>query len=130
MAYLKTLIYCIVGLTSSSAAIIVILFLVFFTFPDSPKLQSVLHVNVSQLQVDECLHTDCKKSRGCSTQLSIGDSSTLLDSGPFSLVSVRVTSSAVCGCSAREMTHQPCSFYATNPCLNGGTCIDTQNGYR
>ncbi|GLD57997.1 neural-cadherin-like protein [Lates japonicus] len=97
---------------------------------DSLQLQSLLRVNVSQVQVDECVHTDCKTSGGCSTQLSISDSPTLVDSGAFSLVSVKVTSSAVCGCAAREMTHRPCSSYPTNPCLNGGTCIDTQDGYR
>uniref|UniRef100_A0AAX7UQI8 Uncharacterized protein n=1 Tax=Astatotilapia calliptera TaxID=8154 RepID=A0AAX7UQI8_ASTCA len=94
------------------------------------KLQSVLRANVHQVQVDECVHTDCKTSGGCSTQLSISDSPTLIDSGALSLVSVKVTSLAVCGCAAREMTHQRCSSYSSNPCLNGGTCIDTQNGYR
>ncbi|CAB1450762.1 unnamed protein product [Pleuronectes platessa] len=94
------------------------------------KLQSLLRVSVSQVQVDECVRTDCKKSGGCSTQLSISDSPTLVDSGAVSLVSVKLTSSAVCGCAAREMTHQPCSAYPSNPCLNGGTCVDTQNGYR
>uniref|UniRef100_A0A8P4GNM4 Neural-cadherin n=1 Tax=Dicentrarchus labrax TaxID=13489 RepID=A0A8P4GNM4_DICLA len=94
------------------------------------KLQSLLRVNVSQVQVDECVRTDCKTSSGCTTQLSISDSPTLVDSGASSLVSVKVTSQAVCGCAAREMTHQPCSSYPSNPCLNGGTCIDTQNGYR
>ncbi|TKS73189.1 Neural-cadherin Cadherin-N [Collichthys lucidus] len=94
------------------------------------KLQSLLRVNVSQVRVDECMRTDCKTSGGCSTQLSISDSPTLLDSGALSLVSVKVTSTAVCGCAAREMTHRPCSSYSSNPCLNGGTCVNTQNGYR
>lgn len=97
---------------------------------DSPQLQSLLRVNVSQVQVDECVRADCKTSSGCSTQLSISDSPTLVDSGALSLVSVKVTSVAVCGCAARERTHQPCSSYPSNPCLNGGTCIDTQIGYR
>ncbi|XP_060892631.1 neural-cadherin-like [Labrus mixtus] len=94
------------------------------------KLQSLLRVTVSQVQVDECVRSDCKTSGGCSTQLSFSDSSTLVDSGALSLVSVKVTSLAVCGCAAREMTHQGCSSYSSNPCLNGGTCVDTQNGYR
>ncbi|XP_067358441.1 neural-cadherin-like isoform X1 [Channa argus] len=94
------------------------------------KLQSLLRVNVSQVQVDECVRTHCKTSGGCSTQLSIGDTPTLLDSGVLSLVSVKVATFAVCGCAAREMTHQPCSSYTSNPCLNGGTCVDSQNGYR
>uniref|UniRef100_A0A667Y7I2 Uncharacterized protein n=1 Tax=Myripristis murdjan TaxID=586833 RepID=A0A667Y7I2_9TELE len=94
------------------------------------KLQSKLRVTVKQVQVDECVYADCKAAGGCSTHLSISDLPTLVDSGNLSLVSVKVTSSAVCGCAAREMTHQPCSSYPSNPCLHGGTCIDTQNGYR
>uniref|UniRef100_A0A672H8B9 Neural-cadherin-like n=1 Tax=Salarias fasciatus TaxID=181472 RepID=A0A672H8B9_SALFA len=91
---------------------------------------SLLRANVKQVQVDECVRTDCKTSGGCSTQLSVSDWPTVIDSGALSLVSVKVTSLAVCGCAAREMTRQPCSSYPTNPCLNGGTCVDTQNGYR
>lgn len=87
-------------------------------------------MNVSQVQVDECVRTDCKASGGCSTQLSISDSPTLIDSGALSLVSVKVTPLAVCGCAAREMSHQLCSSYSSNPCLNGVTCVDTQDGYR
>uniref|UniRef100_A0A8C2WX51 Neural-cadherin-like n=1 Tax=Cyclopterus lumpus TaxID=8103 RepID=A0A8C2WX51_CYCLU len=93
-------------------------------------LTSLLRANVSQVQVDECVRTDCKTTGGCSTQLSISDTPTLVDSGALSLVSVKVTSSAVCGCAARETTHQPCSSYPISPCLNGGTCVDTQSGYR
>lgn len=119
----------------SSLAIIVIpnfISLIFglLPFSASPQLQSLLRMNVSQVQVDECVRTDCKASGGCSTQLSISDSPTLIDSGALSLVSVKVTPLAVCGCAAREMSHQLCSSYSSNPCLNGGTCVDTQNGYR
>lgn len=96
----------------------------------SVQVQSLLRAAVSQVQVDECGRSDCAASGGCSTQLSVTDSPTLIDSGALSLVSVKVTTSAVCGCAAREMTHRACASYPTNPCLNGGTCIDTQNGYR
>ncbi|XP_014844381.1 PREDICTED: neural-cadherin-like [Poecilia mexicana] len=94
------------------------------------KLQSLLRVNVSQVQVDECVRTDCKTSGGCYTQLTVSDSPALIDFGALSLASVKVTSLAVCGCASREMTHRTCSYYPANPCLNGGTCVDTQNGYR
>ncbi|KAG6940614.1 Cadherin-N, partial [Chelydra serpentina] len=33
-------------------------------------------------------------------------------------------------CSARDRVHQSCASYPRSPCLNGGTCIDTLNGYR
>ncbi|XP_072290497.1 neural-cadherin-like isoform X2 [Eucyclogobius newberryi] len=94
------------------------------------KLQSLLRVGVKQVQVDECVHTDCRASGGCSTAQTVSDSSSVVESGAVSLVSVKVSTTAVCGCTAREMTHRPCSSYPTNPCLNGGTCVNTQNGYR
>lgn len=80
--------------------------------------------------MDECTRADCKRSGGCHTQLSVGDTPTLVDSGALSLVSVEVTSSAVCGCAARELERRECASYPANPCLNGGSCIDTHNGYR
>ncbi|XP_071199905.1 neural-cadherin-like [Salvelinus alpinus] len=94
------------------------------------KLQSLLRVNVSQVQVDECVYTDCRAGGGCSTYLSVSDTPTLVDAGNMALVSVTVTSSAVCGCTARDRVHQACSSYPTNPCFNGGTCMDTLSGYR
>lgn len=119
----------------SSLTIIVIAVFVshtssFLPFSGSAQLQSLLRANVSQVQVDECVRTDCKTTGGCSTQLSIADTPTLVDSGALSLVSVKVTPSAVCGCAARETTHLPCFSYPISPCLNGGTCVDTQSGYR
>ncbi|XP_077567014.1 neural-cadherin-like [Stigmatopora nigra] len=94
------------------------------------KLQSLLHVNVTQVQVDECLRAHCQAWGGCATQMTAGESPTLLDSDALSLVSVKVTTSAVCGCAAREMAHRSCASYSDNPCLNGGTCVDARGGYR
>ncbi|XP_055789881.1 neural-cadherin-like [Salvelinus fontinalis] len=94
------------------------------------KLQSLLRVNVSQVEVDECVYTDCRPGGGCSTQLSVSDTPTLVDAGNIALVSVTMMSSARCGCSARDRVHQACSSYLTNPCFNGGTCMDTLSGYR
>uniref|UniRef100_A0A6Q2Y7V5 Uncharacterized protein n=1 Tax=Esox lucius TaxID=8010 RepID=A0A6Q2Y7V5_ESOLU len=94
------------------------------------KLQSVLRANVSQVLLDDCVYTDCRADGGCSTHLSVSDTPTLVDAGKAALVSVTVTSSAVCGCSGRDRVHQECSSYPTNPCFNGGTCVDTLSGYR
>ncbi|CAL9697367.1 unnamed protein product [Knipowitschia caucasica] len=94
------------------------------------KLQSLLRVGLKQVQVDECLHANCRSSGGCSTVLAVHNSPTTVDSGALSLVSVTVSTSAVCGCTARDTNHRACSSYPTNPCLNGGTCVNTQNGYR
>lgn len=98
--------------------------------PPTTKLQTQLRLNVSQVPVDECVRSDCRRWGGCHTRLIVGDSPTLVDSGALSLVSVPVTTSAVCGCAARELEHLLCSSYPSSPCLNGGTCVDTHGGYR
>ncbi|MBN3309830.1 CADN protein, partial [Amia calva] len=94
------------------------------------KLQLALQVNISQVHVDECAETDCMGSAGCTNHLTISDTPTVVDSGSMSLVSVTVGVTAVCTCSGREHSHQPCASYPRNPCHNGGVCIDSQNGYR
>ncbi|XP_062318494.1 neural-cadherin-like [Osmerus eperlanus] len=94
------------------------------------KLQAMLRVNVSQVRVDECVNTDCRAKGGCSTHLSVSDDPTLVDAGSAALVSVTITPSAVCGCSARGRSHHACSSYPSGPCLNGGTCLDALSGYR
>ena len=90
----------------------------------------MLRVNVSQVRVDECVNTDCRAKGGCSTHLSVSDDPTLVDAGSAALVSVTITPSAVCGCSARGRSHHACSSYPSGPCLNRGTCLDTLSGYR
>ncbi|XP_074864923.1 neural-cadherin-like [Carettochelys insculpta] len=94
------------------------------------KIQSALKVNISQIDGDECGRTDCHGGSGCTTYFTEGDIPTVVDAGNVSLVSITITISAVCTCSARDRVHQSCASYPHNPCLNGGTCIDTLNGYR
>uniref|UniRef100_A0AAY4EQZ0 Uncharacterized protein n=1 Tax=Denticeps clupeoides TaxID=299321 RepID=A0AAY4EQZ0_9TELE len=94
------------------------------------KLQSFLHVNVTQVHVDECAEANCGGSGGCSTQLSVSDKPSVVDCGHTALVSVTVEATAVCSCSAREHLHQSCASYPRSPCHNGGVCVDAQNGYR
>ncbi|XP_074824817.1 neural-cadherin-like [Natator depressus] len=94
------------------------------------KIQSALKVNVSQIDVDECGRIDCSGGSGCTNYFTVSDIPTVMDAGNVSFVSVTITISAVCTCSARDRVHQSCASYPRSPCLNGGTCIDTLNGYR
>ncbi|KAJ3596028.1 hypothetical protein NHX12_002437, partial [Muraenolepis orangiensis] len=98
------------------------------------ELQSMLRATLSQVEVDECgARGDCLPSGGCSTRLSVGEVPALVDAGGgFSLAtSAPLATSAACGCRARERLHRPCSSYPPgSPCLHGGTCVDTQDGYR
>ncbi|NXU48143.1 CADN protein, partial [Turnix velox] len=94
------------------------------------EIQSALQVNISQIDVDECRIANCSEGNGCTNYLTVSDIPTVIDTGSVSLVSVTTTINAVCTCSARDHIHQPCSSYPQSPCLNGGICIDTLNGYR
>ncbi|XP_065272866.1 neural-cadherin-like [Emys orbicularis] len=94
------------------------------------KIQTALKVNISQIDVDECGRIDCRGGSGCTNYFTVSDIPTVMDAGNVSFVSVTITISAVCTCSARDRVHQSCASYPRSPCLNGGTCIDTLNGYR
>ncbi|NWS17802.1 CADN protein, partial [Pachyramphus minor] len=92
------------------------------------EIQSALQLNISQIDVDECRSANC--SEGCTNHLRVGDIPTVMDTGSVSFVSLTTTIHPSCGCSARERLHRPCSSYPQSPCLNGGICTDTLNGYR
>uniref|UniRef100_A0A4W6FY89 Si:ch211-186j3.6 n=1 Tax=Lates calcarifer TaxID=8187 RepID=A0A4W6FY89_LATCA len=94
------------------------------------KLQSFLQVSVFQVRADECPRSECAGTGGCTSVLNVRDTPTVVDCGTMSLVSVTVESTAVCSCTGREQSHQPCAAYPRNPCFNGGVCVDTQHGYR
>nr|XP_043886785.1 putative neural-cadherin 2 [Solea senegalensis] len=94
------------------------------------KLQSFLQVSVLQVRVDECPGSECAGSGGCTSELKVRDTPTVVDCGTMSLVSVTVESTAVCSCTGRDQSHQSCAAYPRNPCFNGSVCVDTQHGYR
>ncbi|XP_077166172.1 neural-cadherin-like isoform X2 [Paroedura picta] len=94
------------------------------------KIQLALGVNISQIDVDECHKTDCSGSGGCANYITVSDIPTVTDTGSVSLASITTSVHAICTCAARERVHRPCSSYAHNPCLNGGTCVDMLHGYR
>ncbi|XP_009464067.1 PREDICTED: neural-cadherin-like [Nipponia nippon] len=94
------------------------------------EIQSALQLNISQIDVDECRSANCSEGNGCTNHLAVSDIPTVMDTGSVSFVSVTTTINAVCTCSARDRVHQSCSSYPRSPCLNGGMCIDTLNGYR
>jgi len=96
----------------------------------SPQLENNLDINITQIGIDECVTANCTHSSGCISKHEQSHAPTITTAGSVSLVSVTVRSRALCGCAARESPHLSCSSYQTNPCLNGGTCVDADLGYR
>ncbi|NXK44512.1 CADN protein, partial [Chauna torquata] len=93
-------------------------------------LENILDINITQIGIDECVTANCTHSSGCISKYEQSHVPTITTAESVSLVSVTVLSSALCSCAARESPHLSCSSYQTNPCLNGGTCVDTDLGYR
>lgn len=96
----------------------------------SPQLENILDINITQISIDECVTANCTHSSGCISKHEWSHVPTITTAGGISLVSVTVLSHVLCGCAARESPHLSCSSYQRNPCLNGGTCVDTDLGYR
>uniref|UniRef100_A0A8C3RIH1 Neural-cadherin n=1 Tax=Chelydra serpentina TaxID=8475 RepID=A0A8C3RIH1_CHESE len=94
------------------------------------KVCAPILIHILQIDVDECGRIDCRGDSGCTNYFTVSDIPTVIDAGNVSFVSVTITISAVCTCSSRDRVHQSCASYPRSPCLNGGTCIDTLNGYR
>ncbi|XP_061097128.1 neural-cadherin [Conger conger] len=94
------------------------------------KLEAALGLTILQVGVDECAYSDCSQTGGCTSTLSFSRTPAALSGGNTSLVSVSASVRAQCGCSARERLHLACASYPRSPCLNGGTCVDSELGYR
>ncbi|XP_048386187.2 neural-cadherin isoform X1 [Stegostoma tigrinum] len=94
------------------------------------RLEFILNVSVSQIAVDACVNANCGTAPGCTSSTTFSPIPTLLNAGNFSLVSITTSTTAQCVCEAREKKRLSCSSYPINPCLNGGTCVDTDFGFR
>ncbi|CAM5089054.1 unnamed protein product [Eretmochelys imbricata] len=93
------------------------------------RLEIILDIRITQIGIDECVSANCTHSTGCVSRYNYSHVPTIITAGSVSLASVMVLNSAQCTCAARESQHLFCSSYRTNPCLNGGTCLDTDLGY-
>ncbi|XP_060100312.1 neural-cadherin-like [Heteronotia binoei] len=93
------------------------------------RLETILNISISQVGIDECLAANCSRSTGCISRNEFSPLPTITSSSSVLLASVTVTSSFQCSCEARERKHRSCSSYQINPCLNGGICTDTDQGY-
>ncbi|XP_059850094.1 neural-cadherin [Hypanus sabinus] len=93
-------------------------------------LESHLNISISQVGVDACVDTACEMGNGCTSVTSFSPIPSVLTASGISLTSITTSTAAQCICSAREGRRLSCSSYLINPCLNGGTCIDVDWGYR
>ncbi|KAM3928305.1 neural-cadherin-like isoform 2-T2 [Leptodactylus fuscus] len=94
------------------------------------KLESALGVQVTQIGEEECRKAQCSHKTGCVIRNVYKQLPTMVRTDTVSLGSVTIATHVYCSCASREQKYLSCSSYPTNPCLNGGTCEDTEHGYR
>ncbi|XP_044151298.1 neural-cadherin-like [Bufo gargarizans] len=94
------------------------------------KLESAMGVQVAHIGEDECRNAQCSHKTGCVIRNIYKHLPTMTRTDSVCLGSVTIATRVRCSCASRELMHLSCSSYTTSPCLNGGTCVDTELGYR
>ncbi|XP_075045350.1 neural-cadherin-like [Mixophyes fleayi] len=94
------------------------------------KIQAAVQTELFPGEADFCLRAVCLREGGCTHHNAITDSPKLVDGGSTSFVSIIHNLSAACRCPWSGRARRSCSSLPQNPCLNGGTCVDTASGFR
>ncbi|KAM9301979.1 neural-cadherin-like [Gastrophryne carolinensis] len=94
------------------------------------QIQAAVQTEVFLGEPEFCLHAVCLKSTQCPGRDASRDSQNVVDAGNASFVTVIHGLAAACRCPYFARARPSCSSLPQNPCLHGGTCIDTAIGYR
>ncbi|XP_069815734.1 neural-cadherin-like [Dendropsophus ebraccatus] len=94
------------------------------------KLESAMGVQVTQIGEEECRTAQCNHKTGCVLRHVYKHLPTMVRTDSVAFGSVTIGTHVHCSCASREHQHLSCSSYPTNPCFNGGICVDTELGYR
>ncbi|KAM8966841.1 neural-cadherin-like [Pelodytes ibericus] len=94
------------------------------------KIESKLGVQVADIGDYECENAKCSHKTGCGFTRTYKHAPTMVRAPGVSFGSITVLTRVICSCASRGYQHLSCTSYLSNPCLNGGTCMDTDIGYR
>ncbi|XP_073411096.1 neural-cadherin-like [Dendrobates tinctorius] len=94
------------------------------------EIQTAVKTEIFPGEAEFCLRAVCLRGAGRSCHRTIPDWPVLVDGGSVSFVSAIHNVSAACRCPTPGGSQLSCSSLPQNPCLNGGTCMDTATGYR
>ncbi|KAG8562655.1 hypothetical protein GDO81_015756 [Engystomops pustulosus] len=99
-------------------------------FTNKHKIQAAMKTQIFPGEAEFCLRTVCLRGAGHSCHRAVPDWPVLVDGGSISFVSVIHNWSIACRCPPPGRAQHSCFTLPQNPCLNGGTCVDTTLGYR
>ncbi|KDR14826.1 Neural-cadherin [Zootermopsis nevadensis] len=90
------------------------------------EIEKDVGINITMVGVDECLYENQMCEGSCTNTLDISPLPYMVNANKTSLVGVRVDVIAECTCGARNFTKS--ESCRTNPCYNGGRCIEGRYG--
>lgn len=92
------------------------------------QIEKDVGINITMVGIDECLYENQMCEGSCTNTLDISPLPYMVNANKTSLVGVRVDVIAECTCGARNFTKS--ESCRTNPCYNGGRCIEGRYGLR
>jgi len=92
------------------------------------QIEKDVGINITMVGIDECLYENQMCEGSCTNTLDISTLPYMVNANKTSLVGVRVDVIAECTCGARNFTKS--ESCRTNPCYNGGRCIEGRYGLR
>lgn len=89
------------------------------------EIENHLGINITMAGINECLQENKKCEGSCTNSLEIKKNPYLVDANTTALVGVRAKFIPNCVCEAKNSKVESCR---SNPCYNGGICIDNKHG--
>ncbi|XP_054284040.1 neural-cadherin isoform X4 [Macrosteles quadrilineatus] len=90
------------------------------------EIEKDVGINITMVGIDECLYENQNCEGSCTNTLDISNLPYMVNANKTALVGVRVDVIAECTCGARNFTKgESCR---SNPCHNGGRCVEGRYG--
>ena len=83
---------------------------------------------IVMVPIDECVRERCE-SGGCTNNLVISNEPLIINTNGTSLIGINATVTASCSCRAKVFTNDTDLVCRPGRCLNGGKCVQRQQGY-
>ncbi len=97
-----------------------------FVLQRREEIEDYVGINITMIGINECLVENKVCQGSCNNVLRISPLPYLINTNKTALVGVQVENQPECTCRARNFSKE--ESCQNNPCLHGGSCIETEKG--